>query len=327
MENKAFMSNKLTIVMYHYVRRLKQSRYPRIKGLEFDLFIEQLQFISKHYNVVTMEQVIEAINDKSDLPNKAILLTFDDGYAEHFTHVYPVLKKMNMQGTFYVPAKTVLEHKVLDVNKVHFILASTSNVINLVDSIKEEIDQYRDNYKLKSYSDYYSELAISNRFDCKDTIFVKRMLQHALPEKVRNLISDKLFSTFVGLDEETFCKELYMDKFQLEQLVRDGMHVGCHGYDHYWWNKLGSNDLRLEIGKSKEFLQSIGCDMSKWTACYPYGSSSKSVVSELERQGCNLALTTEVRIADITNDNRLLLPRLDTNDLPKDKNGMVNQWY
>lgn len=313
--------------MYHYVRRIQQSRYPQIKGLELDLFIEQLEFFAKHYNVVTMEQVLAAKNQQQVLPEKALLLTFDDAYAEHFTHVYPILKKMNMQGSFYVPAKTVLEHKVLDVNKIHFTLASASHINDLVESLREQIEHYRDKYSLATFNQYFSEFAVANRFDPKEVIFVKRMLQHVLPEELRNIISDRLFEQYVGMNEEAFCRELYMDKYQLEQLVRDGMHVGCHGYDHYWWNKLEDKALTEELERSKDFLASLGCDMKNWTACYPYGSSSDEVVTELDTQGCKLAFTTEVGVADLTKDHALLTPRLDTNDLPKSNSSEPNKWY
>lgn len=321
------MSLPLTVVMYHYVRRIAESRYPQIKGLELELFVEQLEFFSKHYNVVTMEQVLAAKYSNQALPEKALLLTFDDAYAEHFTHVYPILKKMGMQGSFYVPAKTVLEHKVLDVNKIHFILASTSDIQQLVDSLHVEVERFKIEYALKSFDEYYAEFAVANRFDCQDVIFVKRMLQHALPEELRNIISDNLFAQYVRVDEASFCQELYMDKYQLEQLVRDGMHVGCHGYDHYWWNKLDEKSLEIELIRSKEFLTSLGCDMQNWTACYPYGSHSENVVTELEKQGCKVAFTTDVRVADLSIDAPLLLPRLDTNDLPKKSDAKTNKWY
>ena len=235
---------------------------------------------------------------------------------------------MGMQGSFYVPAKTVLEHKVLDVNKIHFILASTSDIQQLVGSLKIEVERYTSDYDLKSFDEYYAEFAVANRFDCQDVIFVKRMLQHALPEELRNIISDKLFGSNMWVWMKLrFCRELYMDKYQLEQLVRDGMHVGCHGYDHYWWNKLDEKSLEIELTRSKEFLASIGCDMQNWTACYPYGSSSEEVVVELEKQGCKVAFTTEVQVADLALNGPLLLPRLDTNDLPKKRDAKTNQWY
>ena len=99
------------------------------------------------------------------------------------------------------------------------------------------------------------------------------------------------------------------------------------GYDHYWWNKLDNEALTQELEKSKEFLVSLGCDMDNWTACYPYGSSSDDVAVELAQQGCKLAFTTEVRIADLVQDHALLTPRLDTNDLPKQRDAETNHWY
>ena len=119
------MSGKLTVVMYHYVRDLKNSRYPHIKGCDIRLFKEQIQYIKRHYNPVTVEQVLYAYYNGRQLPEKAVLLTFDDAYADHFTNVFPVLYHEHIQGVFFPPVKAVTEHTVLDVNKVHFILAST----------------------------------------------------------------------------------------------------------------------------------------------------------------------------------------------------------
>ena len=38
---------KLTIIMYHYIRDLKKSQYPRIKGLDIHLFKEQLEYCAE----------------------------------------------------------------------------------------------------------------------------------------------------------------------------------------------------------------------------------------------------------------------------------------
>lgn len=36
--------NKVTIVMYHYVRDLANSRFPQIRGLDYSLFKKQIEF-------------------------------------------------------------------------------------------------------------------------------------------------------------------------------------------------------------------------------------------------------------------------------------------
>lgn len=316
--------NKLTVVMYHYVRNIVDSRYPDIKGLELDIFIKQLEFFKDNYYFVTMEDVIRSKKYGNQLPEKSILLTFDDAYAEHFSQVYPILKDFGIQGSFFVPVKAVVEHKLLDVNKVHFILSAVEDINLIIEDIKNDIELYKDEYNLDDFSSYFSKLAVANRFDTKEVIFVKRMLQHALPEYLRCALSSKYFEKYICVSERVFAKELYMNEYQLKQMVRDGMHVGSHGYDHYWWNKLDSDSLEIEITKSMDFLSSLGCDMSNWTACYPYGSFSDDVVSSLKKHGCNLAFTTEVNVADIIKNNSLLLPRLDTNDFPPKSDNYIN---
>ncbi len=175
--------NDLTIIMYHYVRDLKNSRFPDIKGLDVALFKEQIGFLEKHYNFVTAEQVIAAFKKEEKLPSKAVLLTFDDAYIDHFTNVFPILEHRKIQGCFYPPVKAITEHSVLDVNKIHFILAATpkNEFHHLLDKIKHFLLQYQEEYNLQSYDYYFEKLAVANRFDPKEVIFVKRLLQVELP--------------------------------------------------------------------------------------------------------------------------------------------------
>lgn len=114
--------NKLLIVMYHYVRNISGSRYSGVKGLEYNLFKEQVKYLKEKFNPVTMEEVIAYYNESYELPDNAVLLTFDDGYIDHYTNVFPILNENGIQGSFFIPGKTFRENKLLDVNKIHFIL-------------------------------------------------------------------------------------------------------------------------------------------------------------------------------------------------------------
>ena len=321
------MSQPITIVMYHYVRPIRDSRYPSIKGLELELFIEQIQFFKKYYEIINIEDIIAAKENNQKLPPNSLLMTFDDGYLDHFNYVYPVLKHFGISGAFYVPAMCIVEDKVLDVNKIHFTLASVEDTALLVGDLKRELNCYMKDYDIDFFHDYYSRWAVKNRFDTKDVIFIKRMLQHVLPEELRNIICDHLFQKYVGLEEKAFNNELYMNHYQLKQMVCDGMHVGCHGYNHYWWDRLDSSELNKEIEKSILFLDSIGMDTENWTSCYPYGSVNDNVIETLEQYNCKLAMTTEVRVADLETDHKLRIPRIDTNDLPKNSISKPNEWY
>ena len=100
---------RLYIAMYHYVRDLRNSRYPGIKGLDYQLFKEQLQFFIQRFHPVTMEDVIAYYVEGKELPENALLLTFDDGYIDHYTFAYPMLLEYGMQGSFFIPAKVFTE--------------------------------------------------------------------------------------------------------------------------------------------------------------------------------------------------------------------------
>lgn len=319
--------NNLTIVMYHYVRDLKNSRYPNIKGLDVNLFREQINYLRKNYHIITMEEVIYSIEKKSKIPNKSVLLTFDDGYSDHYENVFPVLEKYNLQGSFYAPAKVITGNTVLDVNKVHFILASVDDVSVLVEDLRELIDVYQEEYGLDDFAEYYMRLGHKSRFDSKDVIFIKRLLQVELVEELRLKIVDILFNKYIGISENSFSKDLYMNEDQLKHMLACGHHIGNHGYNHYWWSSLNKEEMKEELLLSNNFLKNIGVDMNNWTACYPYGSFNNQIIQMLEEQGCKLALTTDVGIALTSQKTRFIMPRLDTNDLPKDSNSSPNNWY
>lgn len=307
--------SELYISMYHYTRDLKHSRYPEIKGLDVNLFREQIAFMKSNFNIVTMEQVLEAISTKEKLPEKALLLTFDDGYADNYNVALPILEEYGVQGSFFIPGKTFMTHQLLDVNKIHYVLAS-ANIYNLVEDLKKEMDYYRgQEFQYASTEELFAKYAVASRFDIKETVFVKQMLQTVLPEKLRNIISSKLFAKYVGVTEEQLAYELYMSKEQIRTMKRHGMFIGIHGYDHYWLGNLPveqmENDISLALDALDEFV-----DRKQWVMNYPYGNYNKDVLAYISKQGACLGLTTEVRLADIDKDNPLEIPRLDCNDFP-----------
>ena len=319
--------NNVTIVMYHYVRDLKNSKYPDINGLDIDLFKEQINYLRKNYRIITMEEVVFSVENQVKIPEKSALLTFDDAYSDHYKNVFPVLEKYKLQGSFYVPAKAVKEHTVLDVNKIHFILASIQDKSCLVDDLKELVGRYKKEYQLDDFEKYYRRLAHASRYDTAEVIFIKRFLQVELVEKLRLIIVDALFEKYIGMSENAFSRELYMNEDQLSHMLRSGHHIGNHGYNHYWWNSLNRDEMIEELELSTRFLQKMGVDMDNWTACYPYGSFDDQSIQLLNERGCKLAVTTEVDIATTDKNKRFVMPRLDTNDLPKHHNAGTDNWY
>lgn len=307
----------LTIVMYHYVRPLAGSRYPELKALELDHFRGQLAHIEKHYNVIDMEQLIAAVGPEAvPLPDKALLLTFDDGYRDHIEHVAPLLRARGWQGSFFPPACSAIDRRVLDVNKLHFILASVADSRVLVEYVYRAMDEARGHHGLEPNEAMFARLARDSRYDDPGTTFVKRALQRELPEAFRRPLVDELFGRYVSSDEQDFAAELYMGEQELTELLDAGMFIGSHGCQHDWLNSLERQAQIEEIDDSLAFLARLGVSRQDWVMCYPYGGYDESLLDILRSRGCAVGLTTEVRVASLEACDPLRLPRLDTNDLP-----------
>ena len=312
---------KLHIVMYHYTRDLRHSRYPKIKGLDLDLFKKQRQWFTRGGQCipVTMEEVLSAVAGQHILPENALLLTFDDGYIDNYLYAMPVLQEFGVQGSFFIPGKTFSTHQLLDVNKIHYVLASaeeTRRLSELLNDVFAKMQEYRSKeFCYPENQVLFDKYASASRFDSAEIVFIKQMLQTALPEYVRNKISSDLFKKYVGVSEKQLAYELYMNADQIRTMKRNGMYIGIHGYDHYWLGNLPREQMEADIDKALEVMDEF-IDTDAWVMNYPYGNYNDGVLEYLKEKGCRLGLTTEVRVADIDKDGALELPRLDCNDFP-----------
>ncbi|MCI8773073.1 MAG: polysaccharide deacetylase family protein [Lachnospiraceae bacterium] len=136
--------------------------------MDISLFRQQIEYMKSHFNIVTMEQVLAAVRERErggPLPEQALLLTFDDGYIDNYTFAFPILQEFGVQGSFFIPGKTFVTHQLLDVNKIHYILAS-ANIFELVEDVKKEMDYYRgQEYDYAPVDELFHEYAIASRFD------------------------------------------------------------------------------------------------------------------------------------------------------------------
>lgn len=54
------------------------------------------------YNIISLRQYINYVNSNAELPEKPVIITFDDGYLGVYTHAYPVLVRQNVPVTVFV---------------------------------------------------------------------------------------------------------------------------------------------------------------------------------------------------------------------------------
>lgn len=320
------MRPPVTLVMYHYVRPIADSRYPRIRGLEIYDFEGQLDHIERHYRVISVAQLVQAARTGEPLPLNALLLTFDDGYADHYYYVTPALNRRGMSGVFFPTSGSVEERHMLDVNKLHFVLATAGDVGALVRSVEDYVEASRSEFDMPPLSEFRARLWAANRFDPPEVIYVKRMLQFALPMPLRNRIASHLFREYVSCDEATFADELYVSIDQLRNMREAGMEIGSHGHAHHWLDSLAVVDQARDIDRSLQMLDQIGVARQGFYFCYPFGGYTPDTVALLADRDCGAAFTTRVALARPEANQMLVLPRLDTNDLPCRGDAAPSAW-
>jgi peptidoglycan/xylan/chitin deacetylase (PgdA/CDA1 family) len=95
----------IPILMYHYIEhvqdpkdtfRQKLSVYPEV----LDNQIKTLQ--DNGYTFLSMTDVSNILDGKKELPQKPIVLTFDDGYRDFYTDAFPILEKYHAKATAYI---------------------------------------------------------------------------------------------------------------------------------------------------------------------------------------------------------------------------------
>lgn len=316
--------SELTIVMYHYVRDLAHSRFPELKALDFARFRAQLDHLQASYAPVSAREVTAALDTGAPLPDRACLLTFDDGYLDHYTAVFPELVRRGLSGAFYPAVLATRRTKVMEVNKIQLVLAQNgyANVSRLVGMIREVFDAClpgEDMERIGSFEALYEKYARPSRFDGPEVIFFKSLLQFALPPGMRTKMIDALFSRHVSQDEEMIAQEMYLSVDMLRVMAQNGMHIGSHGNEHLWLDKLAPEAQAREIDASLRMLREVyGKDGFLWSMCYPFGGNNASLRRLCAERGCAFAVTTVPETARVSPETRFTLARLDTNDLPAD---------
>jgi peptidoglycan/xylan/chitin deacetylase (PgdA/CDA1 family) len=189
-------------------------------------------------------------------------------------------------------------------------------VQRLLDQVLSALDEFRPEYALRTREEYAATVVEEHRYDPREIILFKRLLQRELPEPVRAEIVRRLFAEHVSADEAAFACELYVSVEQIACMQRQGMHIGSHGYSHLWLSHVSLETQIEEVDRSLDFLRQTGVSTENWTMCYPYGGFNESALRVVEDRKCRLGFSVEARIANLDIDHRLALPRIDTNDLP-----------
>src|SRR5947209_13414541 len=94
----------IPILMYHSIAWSSNPNFKQFTVSPFT-FAEQMAYLyAQHYTPITVTRLVHAqSSNTSILPEKPVVLTFDDGFADFFIGAFPVLKRYNFVATLYMP--------------------------------------------------------------------------------------------------------------------------------------------------------------------------------------------------------------------------------
>jgi len=103
---------RVPILMYHHIANPP----PGSDAVRRDLsvppirFGEQLNYLQEEgYESITLSDLALHLTTGKPLPEKPVILTFDDGYSDSYTHAYPILRAFGFAGTFFLVTQPIDE--------------------------------------------------------------------------------------------------------------------------------------------------------------------------------------------------------------------------
>lgn len=103
-------SIRVPILVYHSVAPHHPGQTPAQIQLDVDttVFRDQMSYLVEHkYNVISLERFVDALEGHRSLPDHAVVITFDDGWANQYHHAFPILRQFGLKATFFVYTKPI----------------------------------------------------------------------------------------------------------------------------------------------------------------------------------------------------------------------------
>lgn len=101
---------KVPILMYHYVSEPPPGSdvYRVDLSVTPDQFRQQMTYLRDNgYTTIDLYELSTAIVSQTELPDKPVLLTFDDGYLDNYENAYPILEEFGFKGTFFIVSEFI----------------------------------------------------------------------------------------------------------------------------------------------------------------------------------------------------------------------------
>lgn len=249
-------------------------------------FEAQMRHLRQNWTPVTSSQVRDAVIGGRPLPDRAVHVSFDDGYRNNLTVAAPVLSRYEIPATVFVTSGFLDTQKILWPLELHerLAVAHSSLLMELAQRLKVTLP---------------CTLAPEDCPQRAEQVLPLLDAVKRLPPAPREKFLDELRAE-TGLDlSVAWRRELYepLAWSELSELARHGLEIGVHTVTHPNLALLTQAEQRYEIGMGRERIEQVLGEPFRCTSfAYPFGSRndySDEVVATVKELGFQLAFTLE----------------------------------
>lgn len=263
----------VNVVTYHGVRpEGYESPDTFLDGalLSADMFRSQLRLLKKHYTVASPEQFLDWLREQRSLPERAVVLTCDDGLLNHFTDVLPILQEENVRSLFFVTGASLSDPTRMHwYDELYLMLKDARSGSVQLDLQGTAITTGNG---LKRSSLWLKLVKALSRFGIAE----RRTRMDDLAEKL-------------GLSRDWwqryFANAALRKRFQLmgvpelRKLSEAGMTIGAHTLSHPVLTEQPPDLARAELAQCREALERV-VGRPVWALAYPFGDPSSTGTRE-----------------------------------------------
>lgn len=261
----------LTVIMFHRVLTEQDPRWASCDPdytLEAGLLERCLAFFRRHYNVVSCDDVLAARRDGAPLPDRALLITFDDGWADNHAHALPRLRAAGMPAVLFAVADVIDRHEPffqerlvaafrLGRVRVPALLAALAGAGHpLSPAPDDSIDGLR------------GVIAALEALPAVRRAQVLAPFSAAMEDGARHMLSGA----------------------ELRELAAGGVAIGVHGKTHA--PMPGAEDLDAELAAARAIVGRHLDAPPPTTMSYPHGRYDDAVLERTRKAGYDLAFTS-----------------------------------
>jgi peptidoglycan/xylan/chitin deacetylase (PgdA/CDA1 family) len=270
------------IMIYHGICRQDHTRFNPI-FLTLRTFDAHLKFYKKHFNVISLDDYYQQkfSNDRFN-----ICLTFDDGFANNYNYILPLLEQYKIPATFFITAIRAAGYDIL-----------WNDFLGIVSKYGPEKIVYKNEPYYKGRFDKY--ISIESGMSLVDKLRACGFDEKA--EMMKLLYPLAPFKA--NKQDEDYW--LQMTAEQIRKLSASPFaNIGSHGYYHNDLVKININDTVEELVFSKQYLENI-TEKTVNSFAFPYGSYTPEVVKKAKNVGYNQLLVMDFHDAEDCNNSTL----------------------